>query len=144
MSKRTRWIVMISLAVAGLACIWFYVYINRTCRCFETDPDKWNQACADYAEVIAQKGNTRAMAALSLAYSNLNNRDRGFYWQSVLAELGSVDSIRRSAYLCRHHPSLTRSKVLQLIERHVKYSEQKAEFMEILDKYCPQTALIVD
>ncbi len=144
MSKRTRWSLIISLAVGGLTCIWFYVYINRTCRCFEVDPNTWNQACADYAEVAAQKGDTRAMAALSLAYSNLNNRDRGFYWQSVLAEQGSIDAIRRSAYLCRRHPSLTRSKVLQLIERYVKYSEQKAEFMEMLDKNCPKTASIVD
>jgi hypothetical protein len=140
MSKRKLWSLALSLVVLGFLYVGLDAYINRTSHCFEIAPEKWNQACADHAETLALQGNEQAMGGLALAYPNLNNRDRGYFWRLALAERGNIGSLYSSAYLCEKHASLTRQKVLELINRHVTDQTQKVELIKILDNTCPHSS----
>ncbi len=137
MSKRVRWGILILFLVAVIASFSIYAYVNRTKHCFDVDPDTWNLACADHAETLAQQGDEPAMGALATAYFNLNNQERSYYWRRKLAERGNLYAIDSSAYLCGKHSSVSRSNVLELIDRYIGDDSKKVEIRKKLDKACP-------
>jgi hypothetical protein len=139
MGKRKYWLVFLLVSIASIGLIYAAIEFDarRTDNCLQINPHKWTPACAADAEIRAQNGDMKAMSDLYAAYPNLNRRDRGFYWLMMLAERGDLGALDHAAVFCNEDPLLSRSKVLELLNKHLTGKPEREEFLKILNEKCP-------